>query len=359
MHPLKWESAAAFAACLGVWLFAPLALAGYWRVANVAIDAKLSEPFGVDFDESGAMYVIEYGGHRLLRVKNGHAEVVAGNGQKGFGGDGGPAAQAQLNSPHSIAIAPSGDVYIADSFNCRVRKIDAKSGIITTFAGTGQKGFSGDGAPAEKAQFGDIYCVAFDAKFERMYLADLDNRRIRMIDMKSGMVSTVAGNGKKGAPKDGEDAKEQPLVDPRAVAAADWRGNVYILERSGNALRVVDSAGKIKTVAGTGKAGYSGDKGPASKAMLNGPKHLCVFGDGALIADTENHVICQYKANDGTIELVVGTGKKGADFDQNGSRCELSRPHGVFARRNGFRDEIYIADSENNRVLRAEWIASP
>ena len=121
------------------------------------------------------MYVIEYGAHRLIRVKDGRVEVVAGNGQKGFGGDGGPAVKAQLNSPHSIAIVPGGDIYIADSFNCRVRRIDAKSGIITTFAGTGQKGFSGDGGAAQRAEFGNIYCVAFDPKIERMYLADLDN----------------------------------------------------------------------------------------------------------------------------------------------------------------------------------------
>ena len=334
------------------------ALAGYWRVAIVETDAKLLEPFGVDFDQSGAMYVIEYGGHRLIRVKNGHAEVVAGNGQKGFAGDGGPAAKAQLNSPHSIAVAASDDVYIADSFNCRVRRIDAKSGIISNFAGTGQKSFGGDGGPAEKAQFGNIYCVAFDPKFERMYLADLDNRRIRAIDMKSGIVNTVAGNGQKGVPKDREAAKDQPLVDPRAVAA-DSRGNVYILERSGNALRVVDAAGKIKTVAGTGRAGYSGEEGPALKATLNGPKHLCVYGNGVLIADTENHVIRQYKADDGSIERVMGTGKEGAKFHEGGGECELSRPHGVFVRRGLFKDQIYVADSENNRILKLTWVASP
>src|SRR5213075_2365082 len=118
---------------------------------------------------------------------------------------------AELNSPHNIAIAPSGDVYIADSFNCRVRKIDAKTGIILTFAGTGEKGFGGDGGAVSAAKFGDIYCIAFDPKFERMYLADLDNRRIRAIDMKSGVVSTLAGNGKKGVPEDGAKAADAPL----------------------------------------------------------------------------------------------------------------------------------------------------
>ncbi|HEV8379228.1 MAG TPA: hypothetical protein VGP99_10290 [Tepidisphaeraceae bacterium] len=325
------------------------AMAAESKVMVVPVDAKLSEPFGVDFDQSGVMYVIEYGGHRLIKVNDGRAEVVAGNGQKGFGGDGGAATAAQLNSPHNIAIGPGGDIYIADTINCRVRKIDAKTGVISTFAGTGKKGFGGDGGAAEKSEFGNIYCVAFDPKFEHMYLADLDNRRIRAIDMKSGIVSTVAGNGKKGVPLDGAEAKDQPLVDPRAVAA-DGEGNVYVLERSGNALRVVDASGKIRTVVGTGKAGYSGDGGAAREAMMNGPKHLVVQkGGDVLICDTENHVIRRYRAKDGTIELVAGTGKIGsAGVGGAAEKCQLARPHGVFERADG---AIFIADSENNRIL--------
>jgi hypothetical protein len=331
-----------------LWVTAGMATAED-KVSLVAIDRQISEPFGVDFDAAGTMYVIEYGAHRLIRVKDGHSEVIAGNGQKGLGGDGGPATAAQLNSPHNIAITPGGDIYIADTFNSRVRKIDGKSGVISTFAGTGEKSFSGDGGPAEKAGFGNIYCVAFDGNFSHMYLADLDNRRIRAIDMKSGVVSTVAGNGKKGVAKDGGDAKDEPLVDPRAVAA-DGVGNVYVLERSGNALRVVDSSGKIKTVAGTGKAGYGGDGGPAMKAMMNGPKHLVVEKNGdVLIADTENHVIRRFRVKEGTMELVAGTGKSGAGFSERAEKCELSRPHGVYESGDGF---IYIADSENGRILR-------
>jgi len=255
-------------------------------------------------------------------------------------------------APHSIAIGPGGDIYIADTLNCRVRKIDSKSGVISTFAGTGQKGFGGDGGAAGNAEFGNIYCVAFDPKLERMYLADLDNRRIRMIDMKNGIVSTVAGNGKKGVPKDGEDATDQPLVDPRAVAA-DGTGNIYVLERSGNALRVVDPSGKIRTVAGTGKAGYSGDGGPGLQAMMNGPKHLVVQKNGdVLIADTEIHVIRRLKVKEGTIELVAGAGKIGSGgVGGPAEKCQLARPHGVFERADG---TIFIADSENNRILKID-----
>src|SRR3954471_3671479 len=148
INRLKWGSVAGFLAYVALGLCAPLALAADARVELVAIDAKLFEPFGVDFDQSGALYVIEYGAHRLIKMVDGKAQVIAGTGQKGFSGDGGPAAVAQLNSRHKIAITPDGTIYIADSFNSRVRKIDPKSGIITTFAGTGTRGFSGDGGEA-------------------------------------------------------------------------------------------------------------------------------------------------------------------------------------------------------------------
>src|ERR1043166_7488422 len=175
---------------------------------------------------------------------------------------------------HSLAVGPSDDLYIADTLNSRVRRIDSRTGKVFAFAGTGEKGFSGDGGRALEAEFGNVYCVAFDAKRENLYLADLDNRRIRAVDLNSG-VRTVAGNGKKGIPPEGTEAILAPLVDPRA-GPVDSRGDVYILERSGNALRMVDRTGKIRTVAGTGAKGSSGDGGAALQATFSGPKHLCI-----------------------------------------------------------------------------------
>src|SRR4029077_8957436 len=132
--------------------------------------------------------------------------------------DGGPAKAATFNAMHSLAIAPSGDIYIADTLNNRVRQIDPRSGLITPFAGTGKKAYSGDGGPALDADCGGIYCVAFSPDAKTLYLADLDNSRIRAVDMSSGIIRLIAGNGERGVPADGAVAREAPLVDPRAVA---------------------------------------------------------------------------------------------------------------------------------------------
>jgi DNA-binding beta-propeller fold protein YncE len=318
-----------------------------------ATQAKLVTPFGVAFDKAGDLFLVELTGERVRKVDlRGVLTTVAGSGRKGFSGDGGPPGQAQFNGMHSLALAPDGDLYLADTWNNRVRKIDAKSGLISTIAGTGDKGFGGDGGPASKAQFGGIYCVALDPKAERLYLADLDNRRIRVIQLREGLVTTVAGNGQKGVPEDGSDARQAPLIDPRAVAV-DGHGNVYILERSGHALRVVDAAGKIRTVAGTGKPGATGDGGPARLATLNGPKHLCIDLQGnVLLADTENHLIRKYLPAEGKIVRVAGAGTKGtAGLNGPPEKAELNQPHGVFVHSSGV---LYIADSSNHRVLRIE-----
>jgi sugar lactone lactonase YvrE len=316
-----------------------------------ATEAKLHGPFGVDFDKTGHLYFVEMIGQRVGRVDaKGLFSTVAGTGRKGDGGDGGPGVKAEFNGMHSLAAAPSGDVFLADTWNNRVRKFDARTGQVSAFAGTGTKGFKGDGGPAAAADFGGIYCIALDPRGEQLYLADLDNRRIRAIDLKTGMVCTVAGNGQKGVPEDGAEAVKAPLVDPRAVAA-DAKGNVYILERSGHALRVVDRDGKIRTVAGTGKVGATGDGGPAIQATMNGPKHLCIDRDGGvLIADTENHVIRKYLPADGKIIRVAGTGKKGSTgVGGPPDKVELSQPHGVYVHPSG---ELYIADSSNNRIVK-------
>jgi sugar lactone lactonase YvrE len=317
-----------------------------------ATDVKLVAPFGVDFDRAGNLFLVEMGGGERVRKVDakGQLTTIAGTGQKGFAGDGGPAAQAQFNGMHNLAVAPSGDIYLADTWNSRVRKIDAKSGAITTVVGTGTKGFSGDGGPATQADFGNIYCVSLDPQAENLLLADLDNRRIRAVNLKTGIARTIAGNGQRGAPADGAEAAKSPLVDPRAVCA-DSKGNVYVLERGGHALRVVPPDGRIRTVAGNGQKGFSGDDGDARQATLSGPKHLCMDHDGSvIIADTENHVIRRWSPGDGRITRVAGSGKRGAaGMGGPPLEVELSQPHGVTIHRDG---ALYITDSSNHRVLK-------
>ena len=319
-----------------------------------ATEGKLIQPFGVDFGPDGTIYLVEMvKGERFRAITpEGKLITLAGaEGVIGKDGDGGPARKATFNGMHSLAAARDGTVYLADSWNNRVRKFDPKTDIISQFAGTGEKGFSGDGGPAVEAKFGACYCVALDPANKFLIMTDLDNRRIRKVDLASGIVSTIAGNGKTGIPKDGEDALAQPLVDPRA-AVMDSEGKLYILERGGNALRLVDPKGKIKTVAGTGKKGLG--SGKALEAALNGPKHLCMDKDGSvLIADTENHRIVRYNPKDGMLTTVAGTGKKGAaGIGADPQKAELSQPHGVSVHPKTF--AIYIADSSNGRILKIE-----
>jgi DNA-binding beta-propeller fold protein YncE len=312
-----------------------------------ATKAKLIQPFGVDFAEDAVVFVEMAKGERLRRIRNGRVFTIMGvEGKKGNTGDGG--GEVTFNGPHALAVGPEPNIYLADTFNNRVR---AAADKLAPFAGTGEKGFSGDGGPARDARFGNVYCVSFDPDKKDLYIADLDNRRIRKVDMKTKTVATVAGNGEKGVPKDGEDALREPLLDPRAQAV-DKDGNIWILERGGHALRVVDAKGKIRTVAGTGKAGMG--TGNARESALNGPKHLCVDRDGSvLIADSENHRIVRYSPKDATLTAVVGTGKKGRSLgDGDPLKAELNQPHGVNVHpKTG---DIYIADSSNDRILKVE-----
>ena len=312
-----------------------------------ATEAKLSSPFGVDFDTAGNLYLVEMTGQRVRKLdRNGRLSVIAGTGGKGDRD--GKALDAQFNGIHNLAIHGD-DLLLADTWNNSVRAVNLKSGHVTRVVGTGEKDFSGDGGTASEAKFGGIYCISVGLDGQ-WYLADLDNSRIRVVNPKAGLVRTVAGNGRKGVPMDGVKAVEAPLNDPRAVIA-DEKGRVYILERNGNALRVVGTDGTIKTLVGTGQKGNTGDGGDAHLATMNGPKHLCFDRDGnILIADTENHVIRRYSPRDGRITRVVGNGKKGGQgIGGPPLEVELNQPHGVYVHKNG---SLYISDSSNHRVVK-------
>jgi sugar lactone lactonase YvrE len=316
-----------------------------------AAKAKVVQPFAVDFTADGTVYFVEMvGGERFRTIdKDGKVYTLAGSGKKGnTTGDGDP-LKAEFNGMHNLAVSGT-TVYLADTFNGTVRTFDLHAKMLAPFAGTGTKGYA-DG-PAAKAEFKETICIALTPDGKTLYVADIGNKRVRAIDTKSGAVTTVAGTGKAGVPRNGEPAKDQPLVDPRAVAADD-KGNVYVLERSGHALRVIDKGGKIRTVAGDGKKGNAGNGGPALKAELNGPKYVSIDRDGSvLIADTENHQIRRYVPGKETVELVMGTGKAGKGLDADPLKCELARPHGVSVHpKTG---DLYVADSDNGRILKVE-----
>jgi DNA-binding beta-propeller fold protein YncE len=320
-----------------------------------ATQCALHEPFCTEFTPSGEMVIAEMEhGNRVLKVgKDGVLHVLAGTGAKGAAGDGGPATAATFQGVHNFVVRHDGDLLLADSFNSRLRQIDAKTGIITTMAGGTGKGFAGDGGPAKDAQFSTLIQIALNPAGTKLYCADIGNRRVRRIDLASNVITTVAGNGEKGVPVDGAEAVHAPLVDPRSVTP-DAEGGFYILERNGNALRYVDAAGKIKTVVGaTGAKGLTGDEGPGTQATMTGPKYTTLDRDGSvLIADAENHVIRRYSPKTGMITRVAGTGKKGmAGLGGDPAQCELNRPHGVTVGPDG---TLYITDSYNDRVLKIE-----
>lgn len=312
---------------VGLLALSAAATAASVEVVPAAI--KFVEPFGVAFDKAGNTWVIEYKGNRLIRLdRGGQAQVVAEG--------------SAFLEPHGVVINHEEQIFIADTHNNRVLKMDIATGKTSTVAGNGEKGFSGDGGPATKAAFNGIFAIDLSPKGDLLYIADLSNRRVRRVDLRSGILTTVAGNGEKGVPADGAKAVESPLVDPRAVTA-DGKGNVYILERNGNALRVVDRAGSIRTLI------KPGDIAPD----LKGPKHLCLDRNGdVIIADAENHLVRRYSIKTGKTTTIAGTGEKGDRVDAaNPLQTLLNRPHGVFVRKDG---TLYITDSYNHRILKVK-----
>jgi DNA-binding beta-propeller fold protein YncE len=317
-------------------------VAGGTSVDETAI--KMREPFGVGFDAVGHLFVIEMAaGNRLLQLgTEGAVRVVAGTGEAGDSGDGGPARAARFNGPHNLAVLPGGDVLIADTWNGRIRRYHTRAQTVSTLPGWG--------VPAWEGKAAGPYCITLDAAGTRLYVSDL--RRVHAVDVASGRSVVAAGNGEKGIPLDDAVAVEAPLVDPRA-AASDRAGRLYILERGGHALRVVDSTGRVRTVVNrSGQPGTITAAMPALEARLRGPKHLCVDrDDSVLIADAENHRVVRYRPASGQLEPFAGTGVLGAAGLGGDPRSgQLARPHGVAVHPQT--GEVYIADSYNDRILK-------
>jgi len=255
--------------------------------AGEASRVDLQSPWGITLDAAGNLYVGGGNGGNSMVVRvdpSGEVTTVAGTGEPGFSGDGGPATEAQLNGVQDMTFDRDGNLYIADEFNNRIRKVDP-SGVITTFAGTGKPGFAGDGGPAVEAKLGASGVAVDEAG--NVYIAEAGNGRVRVVDP-SGIIETVAGGGRKGVVGDGGPATEADLKWPRGVAV-DAEGNLYIADAGFARVRKVDPAGIITTVAGTGEKRFSGDGGPATDATLNQPLAVTLGTDGDLyIAEFES-----------------------------------------------------------------------
>ena len=315
--------------------------------------ALLNGPFDLVFDVAGNLFFADTFNHRIRRVaaQTGIITTIAGNGAAGFAGDGGPATAAALNEPYGVVVDRAGNIYTADRKNACVRRIDAKTGVITTFAGTGTPGSSGDGGPAARAALAEPNGLAFDPAERNLYIADVADHRVRVVDLATGIIATFAGTGAAEHGGDGGPARAARIFGARAVKVAP-DGTVYILERQGSTLRRVDRAtGIIETIAGTGARGYGGDGGPAAAAVFDAPKEMALDRDGnVLIVDTENHAIrCLDRAR-GSITTIVG-GHRGGEGDGGpASKAGLDRPHGAAVGPDG---AIYIGDTNNHRIRKA------
>ncbi len=297
---------------------------GFFGDQGAATGAQLASPRGVAIDSGGAIYIADTLNHRIRKIApDGTITTIAGGNQSGFGGDGSNASFARLNSPSAIAVDRLGNIYFTDTGNQRVRKING-AGVITTIAGTGAVGFSGDGGQGTSAQLNFPQSIAVDSA-GNVYIADTENNRVRKIDTQ-GIITTVAGSNTGAG--DGGLAASARLFQPSGVAL-DGSGNVYIADTSNHRVRMVNPQGVIQTVAGNGTAGYSGDGRSATLAQLSSPVGLAVDRSGALyIADQGNHAI--RKVSSGVISTVAGTGLAGTDGDGGlATAAMLFNPSGV------------------------------
>jgi len=348
---------------------------GYAGDGGPATQARLNNPFGIVKGPGGALYVCDTGNHVIRRIAtNGIITTVAGTGKGGYSGDGGPALKAELNEPYEVRFDKTGSMYFVEMRNHVVRRVDAKTQTITTLVGTGKAGYSGDGGPAHDAMLNQPHSIQLDLS-GHLYISDILNHRIRRVDAASGMISTFGGTGAKQDTVDGANVSKTPLHGPRAIDF-DANGDMWLALREGNAVYRVDmKTGVIHHVAGTGHmwiaprdAVYSVDaktgaiqyaRGPekpgptpgteaAKRAAFAGPKGISIGPDGVVyLAETERHIILAINTQRGVVERFAGSGARGNGPDGDALQCRMARPHGVFADTDG---KVYIGDSEAHRV---------
>jgi DNA-binding beta-propeller fold protein YncE len=331
--------------------------AGYSGDGGPAREARLNQPFHCCQDGSGNLYVADALNHCVRRVdaRTGLITTVAGCGEPGYSGDGGPATAARLREPYAVLVDRAGDLFVVDRLNAAIRRVDARTGAIETYAGNGEPGYSGDGGPAARAGLVEPNAIDFDPAGD-LYIADVRDCRIRRVVRAGGTIETVCGTGGRESRGDGGPAAAASIAGARGVAF-DRAGNMFVCEREGSRVRRVDARDRtIAAYAGTGERGCAGDGGPAAVAVFDRPKWIHVGPDGALyVVDTENHCVRRIDPATGLIRTVAG-GRRGPDGDRGPpEQAGMDRPHGCWLDASG---RLYTADSENHRV-RVSWSIPP
>jgi sugar lactone lactonase YvrE len=320
---------------------------GFSGDGGPASSAQLYHPRAIAFDRGGNAYIADTLNQRIRRIDTaGTITTVAGNGIEGFGGDGGPALQAALNQPHGVAVDSAGNVYIADSGNHRIRRVDRR-GVITTVAGNGTPGATGDDGPAGAALVKDPKTLATDPSGENLYIADTGNNRIRRINLRTRVITTVAGVIRAGSDGDGGPAVRAALNSPRGL----WvprDGTIYIADTDNHRIRKVSGDGKITTVAGTGTPGYAGDGGPATQAQLYDPRSVAADRAGNIYIGEELGQRIRRIDPSGTISTIAGNGMAG--FAGDGGPAGQAQFDHMRALSLDAGGNLWIADTFNNRV---------
>ena len=311
-------------------------------------NTQVNNPYGIIFGPDGALYFCDLDNQRIRRLdlKTNVVTTIAGSGDKGYRGDGGPATQASLDMPHEIQFDGAGNLYIAERDSHVIRKVEAKTRVISTVAGTGVAGFGGDGGPGVKAQLRQPHSIVFD-RDGTLLICDIGNQRIRRLHLDTGVIETYAGTGQAADTPDGAPVRGTPLRGPRTMALAP-NGDLYLALREGNAILRIDARTQtLHRLAGTGEQGYSGDGALAVHAKLGGPKGLAYAPGELFVADTENHAVRRIDLTTGIITTVLGTGVRGDGPEPSPLQCKLSRPHGVLADASG---TLFVSDSEAHRI---------
>ncbi|GAB3993629.1 hypothetical protein GCM10028807_29380 [Spirosoma daeguense] len=312
---------------------------------GLAINAQLNVPTALATDHNGNLFITDTYNFRVRKVSSdGIISTVAGNGMASFYGDGQPAVNALFYNPSGIAVDLVGNCFIVDGFNHRVRKVDT-NGIISTIAGNGVYGYSGDGGAATNAQLGFPHGIAVD-RIGNIFIADRQSQRIRKVSS-DGIISTIAGNGQFGFNGDGGLAINASLLEPFGVAV-DSIGNIFIADRSNARIRKVSTNGIITTVAGNGQTGFNGDGGLAINAQLGFPHDVAVDNKGNLFFNDLANKRIRKVSPAGIISTVAGNGTSGFSGDGDlAINASLNSPSGISVDVHG---NLYISDSNNNRI---------